>query len=126
MRFATEYVCPGWEARDQAFPVGFVAQDQSGIVLRATGIDLARAAGVCGLPVSALSRWEADARSRTMDPVWGPDGKPLPQTDPRWLSRFAGGSQEAKFFWGPVREVPGSGPEVVEAIVRLLLEESIA
>lgn len=126
MRFAAEYVCPGWEARDQALPVGFVAQDESGIVLRAIGIDVARAAEACGLPPSALARWEADARSRTLDPVWGPDGQPLPQADPRWLTRFAGGSQEAKFFWGPVREVPGYGPEAVEAIVRLLRDESIA
>lgn len=124
MRFAVEYACPGWEARDQAYPLGFVAQDVSGLHLVASGIDLEPAAEACGLPVSALARWERDARSRAMDPVWGPDGKPLAQTDPQWLTRFASAGAEAKFYWGPVREVPGSGPEALEAISELVRAEA--
>jgi len=117
LRFAVEYACPGFEARDRAFPVGLAAQDEAGVHVRAVCQDPERVARECKLPLGAITRWEADARSRAADPVWGPDGAPLDQRDPRWLERFAGASMEAKFFWGPIREIVGT-PEDAVALVR--------
>ncbi len=117
MRFAVEYACPGFEARDRAFPIGIVAQDESGVYVRSVGIDADRVALACKLPAAALVHWEADARARIADPVWGPGGQPLDPRDPRWLDRFASAGMEAKFFWGPVRAAGGTIEEIAAAIL---------
>jgi hypothetical protein len=115
LRFVVEYACPGFEARDQAIPVGIVAQDEAGAHVRAVGADPVRVAKLCGLPPGAIDRWEEDALRRVGDPVWGPDGKPLDPRDPRWLERFASPGMEAKFFWGPVREFGGTVDELIRS-----------
>lgn len=112
-----EYACPGYEARDQAFPLGIVAQDDTGIHVHALPIDADRTAAACRLPLSTLAGWEADTSSRIRDPVFGSDGEPLDPRHPDWLTRFAQAGMEAKFFFGPLKEVPGSGPVTLAAIV---------
>lgn len=100
-----------------------MAQDETGIHVRTLPLDAEKVAAACGLPLIALTGWEQDMLLRVEDPVFGPDGEPLAHTDPVWLVRFAQAGMEAKFFWGPVREVPGSGPEALAAIAKAEMQD---
>lgn len=123
MRYVVEYVCPGQDHHDQAFPLGIVAQDTDGVHVVIVRIDTVRAAAACDLPSSALTGWERDAAARINDPIFGPDGQPLDRADPLWLDRFAGGTLEGKFFFGPVRESSSSGPHALATVAEMVTSE---
>ncbi|MBI6545262.1 MAG: hypothetical protein HY692_00620, partial [Cyanobacteria bacterium NC_groundwater_1444_Ag_S-0.65um_54_12] len=80
-------------------------------------------AATCKLPASALTFWETATAERSKEPIFGPDGEPLATQDPTWLRRFTQASLEAKFFFGPIHEIPGSGPEVLAALIRQTIKE---
>ena len=97
-----------------------MAQDESGVQLWALPIDVERTAALCGLPPGAFTGWKAATASRVMDPMFGQDGEPLTPTDPAWLDRFTTAGLEAKFYFGPVHEAPGSGEAAMAAIAAAL------